>query len=460
MGEVDEFDLAVEQAWAAFESSLTAALSGLGEHRLDVTVQCGRAFDLDSGAPWLWVDLAEAGVLRLTATPRDDLLARFRLRRWQRRRLVEQGWPAFTVDSRGVPMVGSNVPSVRVAQTDAADLARLMAGLVREIWAVPHPAFLDVDDVLEPAPVEGPLGDALARPICGEGAELPPLPVLAWPTDRSALEGLVADTVAGAPHVDALDQPADDDGHYLLCEGLMLRVGVHASLPIVELRIPLLMDVDDPHRARLEVNLANRSSDVAHYVLAHRQVFADTICPGLPFVPDQLRWLIATFSEEVARTQEAMRERLDATSVRYDDGQVDPDEAMADDSADHQGTSRPDPSVDRSTGGPAGEVEVLAELPQPLMTLIQLDQDGETPLHPRLVASVCDNDRGLVLRLMHIVELEVISWGSAADDARGADDVTEAEACDRERTAWEKTLSHLRAALRFVVENTSREEAA
>jgi hypothetical protein len=264
--------------------------------------------------------------------------------------------------------------------------------------------------------------------------------------------------VAGAPHVGELDQPADDDGHYLLCEGLMLRVGVHASMPIVELRVPLLMDIDDPHRARLEVNLANRCSDVAHYVVANRQVLADTVCPGLPFVPSQLRWLIATFSEEVARAQEPMRERLDATSVRYDDGQVDPDKELPDDSQGNEHTALPDPTVDQSLGGQTDEVS--AELPEQLMTLIQLDQDGETPLHPQLVASICDNDRGLVLRLMHIVELEVISWGSAADDARVADDDTEAEVCDLERTAWEKTLSCLRGALRFVVENESREEAA
>ena len=101
MGEIDEFDAAVEQAWAAFETMLTVAFFELGEDRLDVTVQCGRAFDLDAGVPWVWVDLDDAGYLRLSASPRDDLLARFRLRRWQRRRMVELGWPATTVDPHG-----------------------------------------------------------------------------------------------------------------------------------------------------------------------------------------------------------------------------------------------------------------------------------------------------------------------------------------------------------------------
>jgi hypothetical protein len=78
------------------------------------------------------------------------------------------------------------------------------------------------------------------------------------------------------------------------------------------------MDVENQKRARLEVNLANRSSDVAHYVSDGTQVFADAVCPGLPFVPDQLRWVVAAFIEEVSLGQAPMRERLDASSVRYD----------------------------------------------------------------------------------------------------------------------------------------------
>ena len=136
MGEIDEFDAAIELAWDTFAATLTAAFHELGQDRLDVTVHCGRAFDLDAGEPWVWVDLDD-GDLRVSATPRDDLLARFRLRRWQRRRLVELGWPASTVDGHGVAMVGTNVPPLRVARADAADLAGLIVGLVREIWAVP-----------------------------------------------------------------------------------------------------------------------------------------------------------------------------------------------------------------------------------------------------------------------------------------------------------------------------------
>ncbi len=318
MGEIDEFDAAIELAWDTFEATLTAAFHELGQDRLDVTVQCGRAFDLDAGVPWVWVDLDD-GDLRVSATPRDDLLARFRLRRWQRRRLVELGWPASTVDGHGVAMVGTNVPPLRVARADAADLATLIVGLVREIWAVPHPAFLDVDDVLEPAPVEPFLDETSGFPVCGEADELPPPPPVAWPTDRSELAALVAGTLAGAPHLD-FDQPVEDDAQYLLCDGLVVRVGVHASMPIVELRVGLLMDVENQKRARLEVNLANRSSDVAHYVSDGTQVFADAVCPGLPFVPDQLRWVVATFIEEVALAQAPMQERLDASSMRYDHG--------------------------------------------------------------------------------------------------------------------------------------------
>jgi hypothetical protein len=463
MGEIDEFDAAVEQAWASFETNLTTALSQLGEDRLDVTIQCGRAFDLDEGVPWVWVDLDDDGVLRLSASPRDDLLARFRLRRWQRRRMVELGWPASTVDARGVPMVGTNVPPLRVAQAEAADLARLVIGLVREIWAVPHPAFLDVDDVLEPAPVEAALDDASGYPVCGESEELPPLPVVAWPTDRCELADLAARTLVGAPHMGEFDQPVEEDAHYLLCDGLMLRVGVHASMPIVELRACLLMDVVDPHRARLEVNLANRYSDVAHYVSAGTQVFADAVCPGLPFVPAQLRWVIATFIEEVAQAQVPMQERLDASLVRYDDGSNesgDPDAAgppgeVPEEDGDDQAI---DWSADQTSAGPGDSGPT--ELPEQLMTLLQLDHDGETPLEPRLVSSVCDHDRGLLLRLMRLVEVEVISWGSATEAALSAADSGEAAVCEGERTSWERTLSQLRAALRYLVEHELHEEAA
>ena len=100
------------------------------------------------------------------------------------------------------------------------------------------------------------------------------------------------------------------------------------------------------------------------------------------------------------------------------------------------------------------------ELPEQLMTLLQLDRDGETPLEPRLVSSVCDHDRGLLLRLIRIVELEVISWGSSTEEARSADDADTAAICEGEAASWQQTLSQLRAALRYLVELDLHEEAA
>jgi hypothetical protein len=494
MGEIDAFDVAVDQAWAGFETRLAAALHELAEDRPHVAVDCGRAFDLEDGAPWIWVEPDDDGDLQLSASRRDDLLPRFRLRRRQRRRLVDLGWPASSLDNHGVPMVSTNVPQLCVAPADAAELAGMIIGLVREIWAVPHPAFLDVDDVLEEAPVEPPFDEVAARPTCGESDALPPAPDVAWPTGRSELVDLVARTLADAPHLGSFDPTERDDAEYLLCDGLVLRVGVPASMPFLELRVCLLNDVDNPKRARLEVNLANRLSGVAHYVSDGSQVFADAVCPGLPFVPEQLRWLIATFIHEVSQTQVPMGERLDATLARYDEGLPDasePDVMMlpdvtrdeddglspfdgvdpvarvepADDGVDPldgvnpvDGTDAIDWSSDQPAPG-AGD-SCSTELPERLLTLIQLDHDGETSLEPRLVSSVCDHDRGLVLRFMRIVEQEALNWDASAEEARSADDAATAEVCEGEAAAWQRTLAQLRAALRYLVELDLHEEAA
>ncbi|MGC5258195.1 TY-Chap domain-containing protein [Gordonia sp. DT218] len=88
-------------------------------------------------------------------------------------------------------------------------------------------------------------------------------------------------------------------------------------------------------------------------------------------------------------------------------------------------------------------------LPDPLQTLIVLDEDGST-LDPHEVAEICRHDQSAILRYIRTSQEQYLEWSNSAAEADAADDADEAAACRHEEQAWRATTAQLRAALRIV----------
>lgn len=101
---------------------------------------------------------------------------------------------------------------------------------------------------------------------------------------------------------------------------------------------------------------------------------------------------------------------------------------------------------------PGADEEPDGELPPALLTLLQLDPHGDGTVSPELAADVCGRDRDRILSFIRICEEQAAAWRKAGRDASVKADVGDAEVSFHESTAWDKSTSLLRAALRVVVE--------
>lgn len=89
-------------------------------------------------------------------------------------------------------------------------------------------------------------------------------------------------------------------------------------------------------------------------------------------------------------------------------------------------------------------------LPDPLQTLIVLDEDGTT-LDAHEVAEICRYDQSAILGYIRTAQEQYLEWSSSADVSEASGNADEAAACRHEEKAWRATTEQLRAALRVVV---------
>ncbi|GAB93035.1 TY-Chap domain-containing protein [Gordonia rhizosphera] len=89
-------------------------------------------------------------------------------------------------------------------------------------------------------------------------------------------------------------------------------------------------------------------------------------------------------------------------------------------------------------------------LPDPLQTLIVLDEDGTT-LNADEVAKICRYDQSAILQYIRTTQEQYLEWMKSAYEADATGDTEEAAACRHEEQAWRVTTRKLQEALRIVV---------
>jgi len=206
---------------------------------------------------------------------------------------------------------------------------------------------------------------------------------------------------------------------------------------VVEVLAPLVRDITGRTRAAEVVADLNRGSSLTKFVLMDDTVFAVVALPARPFVPAHLRDMLALMFQTAHDHDDDLAKRLQGRRIVADaEPTIETSESLDEDVRDDADADDDDESN---------------ELAPELLTLLQLDPDGEGSVDAATAASVCGHDRDLILRLLRESEEQQIAWRTSADTAAADRDRDEAEACRREASGWGRTIETLRGALRLVV---------
>lgn len=460
---MDEFDLdrATEVGWAGFLNRLAGHLIALAE---PLRITPYGADDTDEGIfPVLTVEADEDHLRAQLHTPGG--------RPWpedsRRERMLSLGWSEEP---------GKATYLLRMPRSHAHLLAATLTDTLRQVVGAPHPAFLDAGALSISAPA-GP-DQASAEMDSVPDIDLDTAIKVTSPAElRQAVRSTLHAAMGHPPRHDA-------DGDIPIIFGTTLvYVRTADSQAVVSIFAVVVQDIADLDAARREVGILNRQSVFAKFHLVADQVIASVAIPCLPFVPRHLVGMVELMGKELDRLDDALALRVrgrrwidlmtgaDAPTEQEAQGAINPPydpggysggqgsggaregqrgeggQKAQDDLAP---ATRHTANVD-VTDDEGGDEEEDAELPDELLTLLQLDADGQGGLEPALVADVCHHDRSLLLRLIRISEEQTIAWRQSVEEARAVGDAEEARVAGGELRGWDSTVRELRAALRHVV---------
>jgi hypothetical protein len=429
-----EFDLdkRLAMAWVQMRSRLSAALSGLANDET-MNIVLPSAYDendLEGAIPYLQFIGFDDGAVRGEVSSNHFLDERHRLSDAQGQALLELGWgaPASNPDEDD-----NSSPNFWIdAEPEAlAELAEAAVGAIRDVFGVPHPSFLIATgldgDPTGPAELLG-----LPRPVLDEPSPVDDEPLAVQPADRDHLVELV--DAALVPVFGGLPVH-DDDGNIPIRSGsAMVFVRVDADGPYVELFSPILVGVRGSPLALERISQLNRWVRFVSFGWDGGTVHASMHLYCRPFVPKHLRHAVAVLTSVADRLDDELRLGLGGRAFFGED------EA----SGTHEAPSSP-----AEDGGAADD----EELPEALLTLLQLDAEGTGAVSAEDAADICGRNRRDILHYIRTAEEQVIEWRSSAEEALGDGDREEAAACAHEGKAWQSTVDLLRSALRLVARN-------
>lgn len=225
--------------------------------------------------------------------------------------LVALGWRRV-VDDEGIglhELVGQ--------PRDADRLAVLAVDTLRDVYGVPHPAFVLDDGLGLIEPVE--TVETVAPVVRSE-------PATARPHDEDEPADQVAFAL-GPDHLQELvdaammevfpDLKHDADGDIPIIAGRSLAfVRVLSERPFVELYAEIALDVVDRDRATLEVGLLNKSHPTWKFVAVDDMVVMRHELMAAPFSASQLRGVAHRFVDEVDSIAEDLVARVGGRRFR------------------------------------------------------------------------------------------------------------------------------------------------
>lgn len=423
MSEYADFDLdrSVSRAWKGFQARLADYLVGMtDEDSLVINVVAGEEPD-DGSAPYVQFAGFGGDHVRGEVCGNHYLAEEYQLDPARQDVLEGQGWEE--------PDESANY-YVQLPTADGDRLAVMAVRALRDVFDVPHPAFLATfsDDAAERLGLTG-------APEELEPEDDEPLAVI--PESAEHLQQLVDDALTPLfGHVPVKDDDGDIPVPY---NSTLVFVRVSKDEPLVDIFGCVVTGVTDLPAARVEVGILNRDVKFVKFFVTGDSVVAQLQIPSYPFSPQVLRNMLQFMSSALDEIDDDLALRTGGSLAI---------QALGDEEYDDSDDDSEPPEADEpSSSGPLGEE---SQLHPALLTIMQLDLEGEGEPDPEFVADICDGDRDLILTLLNQTAREEISWRQSAEAARLASDDDEADACEHELRAWEATTQLLRRALRIV----------
>jgi hypothetical protein len=433
MGEYDDFDLdrTTTRAWSRFQRELGDHIVAMEDDDITIVEAEATVDEEEPGAaPYAQFCAWGEHLVRAEVSSNEYLAADVMLDDAGEAALLDLGWAAPTYGGDEEPDAGSANFHLDAGRREGDRLAAMTVAALRDVFGVPHPAFLDWPPAQDPQR-SGP------DPSAGD-VDRPDEPLAAMPESAAHLRDLVgaALTPPGGTPLEC-----DEDGDIPLPTGsALLFVRACEEAPVVELFAFVVRGIQDVERASFEVAVLNRDTRIVKFVLLDDAVLATAHLPAMPFAPRQLRVLVSAMAEVIDRVDDDLVARVGGRRGL----EPEPEE-------DEPGEDREDEPGER-----AEERSEERELHPALLTLIHLDPHGEG-VDADLAASVCEYDRDLVLRLLHQAGEQEIEWRRSGNLALMGDETDEARVCFGEAHTWEVTLETLRSALRVIVEQQRAE---
>lgn len=407
MRECDGFDSAGSEwesrttaAWRRFQMRLADRFAELADDEV-VLLEAETSAEADGAGPYAQV-WSRQGRLRCEAVSNHYLAASHRLDDAAEAALQRLGFapPTSATDRQGSLNFWVDADG-DVGEGGADRLAALVVPALRDVYGVPHPAFLTGDALVDAREEESgyeTAGPDEADGVAGEPAVYPV-------HGREHLQRLVDEALTpffGHPP----DHDADGDIP-VAADDVTAYVSVLPDRPVVRVFACLAARVRDAGRADFEVGVLNRDVPLLKFFRRGEGVFLQVDVVGWPFVADHLRQLVQRVCQEVGQIRDDLVVRLASAE----------------------------------------------EAPHPAMlTLLHLDAQEPGSVDARLAASICEHDRDLVLRLLEWNADQENAWRDARDDAEAEGDRGLAGICEDELDQVARTTALLQAALRVVVQ--------
>ncbi len=426
MSEFTDFDLdrSVSRAWKGFQARLADYLVGMtDDDSLVINVVAGEEPE-EGASPYVQFAGFGEDHLRGEVSGNGCLSEEHQLDPGRVEALGRQGW-AEPDDSLN--------HSVDVLTSDGDRLAVMAVRALRDVFDVPHPAFLstfDEDDAerlgLTGAPVEGEPEDDEPLAIVPESAE--------------HLQQLVDEALTPVfGHVPVKDEDGDIPVPY---NSTLVFVRVYQDEPLIDIFGAVVTDVTDLEAARIEAQILNRDVKFIKFVVSGDHVLAQLQIPSYPFVPQVLRHMLHFMSSALDEIDDDLALRtggrlaIDAAPAEEDPAEEDP--AEEDDDVDGEAPPQQADGRDDSRLHPV------------LRRMSDIDPAGDV-LAPDDVADLCDHERDVVAELLRQSAKEEIACTRALESAVLAGDEEQAEAQEGDLHAWEATTRLLRRTLLLVV---------
>lgn len=194
---------------------------------------------------------------------------------------------------------------------DAAVVAAMVVGALREAFGIEHPQLLTYESFGPNADAARFLGLSATEDVPAEPAPVEPtpqLPTVVTPSDHVTLVNLVRMTL----HARFGEMPTiDDDGDVVLTHlGQPVWVRVREDQPAVEIMARVAHGVHSRRATAAELSVLNRDHVWTSWVLSGRDVYLRLPIPAYPFVPGHLVAMHDVFLAAMTETRDDLAFRV------------------------------------------------------------------------------------------------------------------------------------------------------